>query len=173
MKKTSLEHYTDYIFEGDEKTNTKTRVAVRGFFKKDNLYLVNKVKRNDIFGNITYYESPGGGKKENETLLETLKREFLEETGYEVINPVLIDITVDSYNLIKQNNITFFFTGEIKEKEKIDHKESYGDSLIISQPFLSLDELIEEYQKMNTDVADLIKQRELPVLIKLKERSDL
>ena len=34
MKKTSLEHYTDYIFEGDEKTNTKTRVAVRGFFKK-------------------------------------------------------------------------------------------------------------------------------------------
>ena len=90
-----------------------------------------------------------------------------------MINPVLIDITVDSYNLIKQNNITFFFTGEIKEKEKIDHKESYGDSLIISQPFLSLDELIEEYQKMNTAVAALIKQRELPVLIKLKERSDL
>lgn len=173
MKKTSLEHYTDYIFEGDEKTNAKTRVAVRGFFKKDNLYLVNKVKRNDIFGNITYYESPGGGKQENETLLETLKREFLEETGYEVINPVLIDITVDSYNLIKQNNITFFFTGEIKEKEKIDHKESYGDSLIIAQPLLSLDELIKEYQKMNTDVAALIKQRELPVLIKLKEQSDL
>ena len=35
------------------------------------------------------------------------------------------------------------------------------------------DELIKEYQKMSTDVAALIKQRELPVLIKLKERSDL
>ncbi|MCF0117739.1 MAG: NUDIX hydrolase, partial [Bacilli bacterium] len=37
----------------------------------------------DMFGHRDYYETPGGGIKEGEDLKSALKREIIEEIGYE------------------------------------------------------------------------------------------
>lgn len=54
------------------------RRACRGIVKKDGLYLVVRLKENDI------HMFPGGGIEENEAPEAACKREVLEETGIHV-----------------------------------------------------------------------------------------
>lgn len=54
------------------------RTACRGIVKKDGLYLLTRLKENDI------HMFPGGGIEDNETPEEACIREVLEETGYHV-----------------------------------------------------------------------------------------
>lgn len=61
----------------DETENVFQRKAVRGIIKNGNKYLI-------IHGKYGDYKFPGGGMDEGETLLDTLYREVLEETGYRV-----------------------------------------------------------------------------------------
>jgi ADP-ribose pyrophosphatase YjhB (NUDIX family) len=59
--------------------NTLSREAVRGIIYKDNkLLMIYSCKKNFD------YKFPGGGTIENELYEDTLKRELLEETGYEL-----------------------------------------------------------------------------------------
>ena len=68
-----------------------------------------KVHGHDIFGLRDYYETPGGGFKDNETGRQAVLRELLEETGYqcEVIAP--IGIVDDYYNLIHRHNLNHYY----------------------------------------------------------------
>ena len=56
----------------------KIRVSSRAIIIHDDNILLNK------FGDGVYYNFPGGGIEENETALEAVVREVMEETGYSV-----------------------------------------------------------------------------------------
>ncbi len=130
---------------------------------------IHTVHRDDMFGNQTYLETPGGGVDEGETFEEAVVRECLEETGYliEVIAPILE--VEDAYNLIGRKNINrFFLCRPLEKKEK--HFASHGDSYIQRTDIVPLDELIRRYEKQDDHgVAGLVKRRELPVLLKVRE----
>lgn len=55
------------------------RIAVSGILKQKNSFLVAK----DAYSKL--WEIPGGGVQIGETLKDALRREFLEETGIEVV----------------------------------------------------------------------------------------
>lgn len=61
----------------DERGSVFQRKAVRGIVKKGEKYLI-------IHGKYGDHKFPGGGMDEGESLLDTLFREVLEETGYQV-----------------------------------------------------------------------------------------
>jgi len=59
----------------------KLRISIKGIFKNDkNEVLLVRLGRNGQ----DFWSAPGGGVEEDEPMLETLHRELLEETGFEV-----------------------------------------------------------------------------------------
>ena len=63
----------------------------------------------DAFGGRDYYELPGGGKKEGETPLAAAMREMEEELGVQVELVKEIGIVHDYYNLIFQENNSYYY----------------------------------------------------------------
>ena len=142
----------------------KERVVVRALLKdKDGNYALHKLSRDDMFCKQSYYETPGGGVKKNETLEEALIRECEEELGL-IVKPIKeIAIVKDAYNLIKTRNINHYFYCEVVSKSHMN-LNSIGDSLIVSSSFLPLKTIIGLYEKMGDRfVSGLVKQRELPI----------
>ena len=91
------------------------RIAARGVClnAKGEIALTH-ILATDKFGHRDYYELPGGGKRINETVLESAIREMDEELGVKVELLAKIGIIHDFYNLIKQENyciIIFKVTG--------------------------------------------------------------
>lgn len=62
----------------DESMRIYRRKGVRGLIEKDGKFLM-------VHGKYGDYKFPGGGMKENESLIDTLCREVLEETGFAVL----------------------------------------------------------------------------------------
>lgn len=70
----------------------KTRIRVCGILENDGKYLLvnhSKLNEENVFWNF-----PGGGKEENETISNTLTREFKEETN--------LDITIGKFLFMNQ-----------------------------------------------------------------------
>lgn len=153
---------------------THTRIVVRGIVLNDNNEIgLCVVCRDDIFGKVKYYETPGGGKEENETITEGLIRELDEEIGYrcEVISE--LGIVNDFYNLIFRKNENHYFLCRIKEKTQIHHA-SKGDDYIKDIVWMNIDKAIEEYEKYeDKGLTKLVKQRELPIIKEAKKILDL
>lgn len=63
----------------------RIRKAVRVFLIKDTKIMAIKYKRKI---DMDYYDIPGGKIEENETSVQAAIREFKEETGIEIINPI-------------------------------------------------------------------------------------
>lgn len=129
----------------------------------------NKVSGKDIFGNRNYYETPGGGVHKNETTKKALFREVKEETGYqcEVICP--IGIVDDYYNLIHRHNRNFYYLCKttIFVGKKLDE---YEKSMLEEVIWMDIDTAIEAFKNMtDSPIARLVKNRELPILMKVKE----
>ena len=58
------------------------RYVCRGILLNDkNEIALMKVDGDDIFGHRDYYETPGGGKKDKESIRNACLRELEEETG--------------------------------------------------------------------------------------------
>lgn len=160
-------HLTDneYPFTGF----THTRLVARAILLNgQNKIALHTLHRDDIFGNQTYLETPGGGVDEGETFEEAVKRECLEETGADIQILCPLGEVEDAYNLIGRKNINHFYLCRIlSQKEK--HFVSEGDGLIQHTDFYSIDEAISAYRKQEDHgVAGLVKQRELPFLLETK-----
>lgn len=95
-------------------------IACRGIVVKDNLYLVTRQVKYDI------YMFPGGGIEPNETYEETCKREVLEETG------IIVEVRKEALRIneyfvdSKWTNVYFLceYLGEDKPaltEEEIEH----------------------------------------------------
>ena len=160
-------HLTDneYPFTGF----THTRLVARAILlNEQNKIALHTLHRDDIFGNQTYLETPGGGVDEGETFEEAVKRECLEETGADIQIICPLGEVEDAYNLIGRKNINRFYLCRILS-QKVKHFVSEGDGFIQHTDFYSIDEAISAYHKQeDRGVAGLVKRRELPLLLEAK-----
>lgn len=171
MNQLKTQNYVDDQFK--RKAIIVHRVIARGIvFDENRNIAIHNVVRDDIFGKASYYETPGGGVKVNETLLEGLKRECLEELGVYIEPLGEVALVNDEYALIGRSNENHYFIAK-KTKDSHTHLVSKGDCLIHQTLWISLDEAISLYEKMKDNgIEKLVKQRELPILKFVKKLLD-
>lgn len=88
------------------------------------IYNFDKTKILLFTGNDSdYYMLPGGKVKELEESIEAIKREILEETGFENLNFELTGISEEIIKNDKDNIQQITFTYETIYNEKIDNEE--------------------------------------------------
>jgi len=115
--------------EKPENIESQKRESANGIYLKDGKVLLVKPSWADI------WEFPGGGKESNENLIEALKREFLEETGYKVLkldeNPIHHINTkfyADDLDIFFDSNIYIFKILELeKQDETLINKDEISD----------------------------------------------
>ena len=154
-----------YPFEGVN----HTRIVVRAILldENDNVCLEH-IFDDDGFGPRNYYETPGGGVKDNESFIEALEREIEEEVGYRIEIIEQLGIVKDYYNLIKRKNINYYYLARRKEKCK-QHLEEDEIRRIDNIVWVNIDKAISLYTSMqDVLVGRLVKQRELPILLRAK-----
>jgi len=105
---------------------SKKRESAYGIFIKNSKILLVKPSWIDI------WEFPGGWKDEDETLFNTLKREFLEETGFEIIEfkktpikRINTKFYADDLDQYFNSQMSFFVIKQLGKQDKnlIDRKE--------------------------------------------------
>lgn len=99
-----------------KKDNNQIRCIALALIKNGNKYLVFKAK--DDIKNNEFYRPLGGGIELNETSDQTLKREFREEIGAELINLKLMKVieNIFDYQGRKMHEIAFLYEAEFKDK---------------------------------------------------------
>ena len=149
---------------------THVRDVARGIvLDEQGRVAIHVIRRDDMFCNQRYLETPGGGVDEGESFETALIRECQEELGYEVEILAYIGEVDDFYNLIGRENHNRYYLAKRKNYVGV-HWVSSGDSLIQETLYLPLDEAIAAYEKQDdTLVAGLVKRRELPILYAAKE----
>ena len=134
--------------------------------------LIKVVTTDDFFGERDLYETPGGGKEKDETLIEGFKREIREEVGAEVDNIIELGRVIDFYNKIYRQNDNHYFMAHISslgERHLIAYEKEWGLGLV----FMSIDDAIKAYiSTRDLPVNNLVRQRELPVLFLAKKKLD-
>lgn len=141
------------------------RLIVRAVvFDETNKVAIHRIKRNDAFGDASYYETPGGGVDEGETLLEALERECHEELGISIDVLDEIGIVNDEYALIGRENENHYYIAK-KIGDGSPNLVSEGDMLIEKTVWIPLEEAISLYESLpDSGIEKLLKQRELPIL---------
>lgn len=159
----------EYTNEGYD----NTRIIARAFvLNEENKLVLLYIQGDDIFGHRDYYETSGGGVEKGESLEEAIIRELDEEIGYKCEIMEYLGIVHDEYNLIKRKNENNYFLCKIKEKTKIHHV-SYGDSMISEIKWFSIDEVLNIYNSMNNNkLARIVRNREYPIALRVKEILD-
>lgn len=145
-----------------------TRISARAICINDKgeIALTHLLKQ-DKFGQRNYYELPGGGKKLGETVLEAAIREAKEELGVDVTLLHKIGIIHDFYNLIEQENFSYYYLFKVISKGDA-HLETREASLIDRIEWISLSKAVSIFESQLTQkgVGLLVTRRELPILIK-------
>ena len=154
-----------------------TRYIARAILLNDkNEVALIKVNGDDIFGHRDYYETPGGGKKDKEHLSKACVREVQEETGFESIIIKELGLVVDYYNLIHRRNRNYYYLARTTHFVG-KHLDNYETKMLEKVIWVNIDEAIRLYENMGgSGVAILVRNRELPILMKVKkilERSAL
>lgn len=163
-------------FEDKEFPYVKTthlRQVVRGIVFDDNYKIaLLQVKNNaEPFGERDLYETPGGGKEKGETLIDAFRREIYEEVGA-ILDDEIIELgrVVDYYNKIYRKNDNHYYMAHIKslgDRHLVDYEAEWNIGLV----FMDIDDAIEAYKNMrDLPVNNLVRQRELPILMLAKKR---
>ena len=128
-----------------------------------------KIQGDDDFGHRDYVETPGGGIKENEHVLDALIREVKEETGYNCVFIDNIGIVDDYYNLIHRHNINYYALLKVTSKgtPSLEEKEK---EIIKDVIWVDFKTAIKLYENMNKEKLEiLVSKRELPIIKKAYE----
>lgn len=147
-----------------------TRIIARGivFNDRDQIALT-KIFFDDKFGHRDYYETPGGGVNQGETLEQGFIRECEEELGLKVKILRPIGIIRDFYNLIQRENHNHYFMAKVVGPGTLAREEK-EKAMIQSIVWLSLEDAIDRYRAMTQEpLARLVRQRELPVLLEVQK----
>ena len=121
-------HVNDFVYENAP--IIKIRNTSRGFIIKDDKIALIHVVGEDDFGKRDHYETPGGGV-EDEDFVACLRREIIEELGYEIENIEEVGIVSNNYYLINRCDVAHYFVARATnyvgnhytEMEKILFKE--------------------------------------------------
>lgn len=118
------------------------RTAARGIVIKDGTYLIIHSKYGD-------YKFPGGGRKEGESLEDTLVREVQEETGYHVITDSITSwLKVLEKRKGEQDEIlemdSHYFFCQVEEVAGSRNLDDYEAEYDYQVEWLPLEELIQK-----------------------------
>ena len=150
------------------------RQIVRAIVFDDNKYFYFvRVHRNDEFGKVTLIETSGGGVEDYEHLEVAIKRELKEELGANVDIVCKIGIVSDYYNIIHRHNINNYYLCKVKSFGDKNMTQDEIENFRLSTLKLTYEDVIKEYEKCsNSKLGRLIKNRELPILKRAKEKID-
>lgn len=102
-----------------ENIKSQIRESANGIYIKDGKVLLVKLSWIDI------WDFPCGGKEPNEDLIEALKREFLEETGYTILKlyekpiyNIKTKFYADDLDIFFDSNMYFYQILEIGEQDE-------------------------------------------------------
>lgn len=150
-----------YPFQGISHTRPNARAMLQN---EAGLFAFNHILADDKFGHRDYLETLGGGIDPGESLTTAVVREVEEESGLlsEVIMP--IGVIEDAYHLIQRKNLNHYFYLKVIGVGRIRYTVQ-EKNLIHGLKWLSLADAKAWYQRLpNQGIAQLIKQRELPVI---------
>lgn len=142
------------------------RIAARGVcINNQGEVALTHLLKDDKFGHRDYYELPGGGKRLGETVLGSAIREMKEELGVDVILLDKLGIIHDFYNLINQENYSYYYLFKVTMIGE-NHLEPREAGLIDKIVWVPLQEAIRifETQTKIKGVGLLVARRELPIL---------
>ena len=129
-----------------------------------------RVQRDDQFGKATLVETSGGGVEPGEDLIAAIRRELREELGADVDVIRKIGVVSDYYNLIHRHNINNYYLCKIRSFGEKHLTEDEIDCFHLSTLRLSYEDAVSEYGRCaDTPLGRLLRQRELPVLLRAKE----
>ena len=129
-----------------------------------------RADRDDDFGKAKVIETSGGGVEADENLNEAIKRELSEELGATVEVICKIGVVDDYYNLIHRHNINNFYLCRAISFGKTNLTEDEINYFHLSTLRLTFDEALMEYEKnLDSRLGRIIRNRELPILLRAKE----
>ena len=158
-----LAQFEDDIWEKQQPL--KLRNTVRAIaFRDDRKFAFLRIKGEDEFGKRNHLETIGGGIEANESMVEAMKREVMEEIGYtcEVLDE--IGVVVDTYHLIHRKTISHFFVVQLLEDQKATSRTALETSLIAGIEWLSFQEAYERLSAEADGINKLIHRRDLAAL---------
>ncbi len=159
-----------YSFKGIKE---KRLIARAILLNEHNEICLEHLYGDDAFGHRDYYETPGGGIEENESLIDGLKREVEEELGYKIKVIQELGLVIDNYNLIARENYNYYFLAKVIGSGQ-KHQTLFEQKMIKSRQFYSLEDAIKKYEDMQNElVGALVKQRELPILYLIRDQKIL
>ena len=151
-------------------TINHTRRIVRGIVYNDTFDIVLiHVLGDDMFGHRDALETPGGGIEEGEDNITALKREIMEELGYEIDNIKEIGMIEDYYNLINRRNENNYYLCHISGKIET-HQTEFESRFFKEIVVTDIDTAIRMIENQKAyPWTNLVRQRELPILYIAKE----
>lgn len=160
--------YTDTEWPFTDTDHDRMIVRAIVFDDEGYLYFVRAV-RNDAFGNATLIETSGGGVEPGEDLISAIRRELKEELGADVDVVAKIGVVSDYYNLIHRHNINNYYLCRVRSFGEKHLMPDEIDCFHLSTLRLRYEDAVREYERSaDSKIGRLIKQRELPVLIRAK-----
>ena len=158
---------TQYPFNGIKEERVVARALV---MNEQGLFALHRLAGTDTIGDRNYYETPGGGVDEGESIIDAVARECREEIGFDVEVIEEIAVVHDFYNVISRKNENHYFLCKTKSNYIGTNFVSQGDTLIAETLFLPLDEVIRCYESQSdVMLSKIVKDRELPVWSHLKD----
>lgn len=139
-----------------DNTKINERQAVRAVILNENKLLMVKTNKGD-------YKFPGGGKESGESDSETIHREVLEETGYQISSMhQLLGVVLQQGPDTHDNNSNFrmisrYYSCDLKDKVKSQQSlDQYEEEQEFTAEFVTLaDAIINNERLLSSEVLDM------------------
>ena len=156
-----------------EYTNHDRHIVRAIVYDDEGYFYFVRADRDDDFGKAKVIETSGGGVEADEDLNEAIRRELREELGAEVEVMCRIGVVDDYYNLIHRHNINNFYLCRAISFGEKNLTQDEIDYFHLSTLRLTYEEALYEYeQNLNSPLGRIIRNRELPILMRAKEILD-
>ena len=157
-------HVNDVVYE--DAPIIKIRNTSRGFIIKDDKIALIHVVGEDDFGKRDHYETPGGGV-EDEDFVSCLRREIIEELGYEIDDISEVGIVSNNYYLLNRCDVAHYFVAHAT-KYVGNHYTDLETTLFKEVIWVPIKEIFDFYQKNDSkNVGLIIHKRDMLALKEL------